>query len=206
MSWHSKTDRFPVQEFIVTPKSPNAIPVADRLGRDVVVQAALDPAITSIEYMHALRVGAGSYPFDGIVMVRDGARYAVELGCATPTVRSLDEEGLRLLAFDTLDAVPGIALRRDIAREPRCSNARLVWECAGHHVRLQRRLEILDLLDCRGAMHVGGFGGPREDVFALACDAVVDIDLDAADIATAEVRRSIGPTAPRPCSLGGIRA
>lgn len=59
------------------------------------------------------------------------------------------------------------------------------------------RLGILDALDCWGAMPLRTFEARREDIYALCCEAAVDVDLTAADLDGAVVRRSSRIVAPR---------
>lgn len=193
--------RVSTQDLIVTPKSSSAIPVSNTLRRDLVIQTALDPAVVGIEYIRTVPVGAANYLFDGIVVVRDGTRHAVEFQHAS-VVRTLDLEGLRLLAIEKIEATPFAWTPTEVLREPRCTNARLIWECSHHRVRLDRRLGILDSLDCWGAMPLRNFDAPRADVFALACEAAVDVDLEAKDLDSALIRRSSRMPIPRPRITG----
>jgi len=190
---------------VTTAKSSLSIPVETALDYDAVIQAALDPAVTELSYVRTVRLGGRLHPLGCVIVARDGALLALDIEDGS-SVRPLDAEGLRLLAFEALGASPWRLTRAEIEEEPRCSNARLVWENARHRVRMPARQSVLDALEVSGAIPLREFDVRREDVFALACENVVDIDLDAIDLDAAEVRRSTGPAAQRPRALGGIRA
>ncbi|QUS37832.1 hypothetical protein RPMA_02350 [Tardiphaga alba] len=190
-------NRAPGSHLVTTPKSTLSIPVTTALEYDAVIQAALDPAVAELSYIRTVHLGGRLHPLDCVLVSRDGALFALDIADGS-SVRPLDAEGLRLLAFDALGASPLRLTRNEIEEEPRCSNARLVWENARHRVRMPARQSVLDALDISGAIPLREFDVRREDVFALACENVIDIDLDANDIDAAEVRRSTVPAAPRP--------
>lgn len=190
--------------FVITPKAQTAIPVATYLEYDAVIQSALDSAVTELSYVGDIRLGGRLHALGCILIVRDGVPFALDL-VDPGGVRTLDEEGLRLLAFETLGASPLRLSRAEIEAGPRCENARTVWENSRHRVRISARHSILDALDCAGVLPLRSFDARREDVFALACETVVDIDLDAADIADADVRLSAGPIGPRSHLMRVIR-
>jgi hypothetical protein len=74
---------------------------------------------------------------------------------------------------------------------------RVVWECHRHPVRMDVRLGILAALDCWGAMSCATSRRRYEGIYALCCEAAVDVDLTAADLDGAVVRRSSRIVAPR---------
>lgn len=187
---------FHSQHLFLTAKSQAAIPVADPITHDALRQAALDPSVTAIEYVGNVFVGGANYFLDAIVVVRDGARYVLDIYDGKP-VRSMDEEGLRLLAIDKTGCVPLPLPRGRILREPQCSNARLIWEHHRHPVKMSVRARVLEALENGGAMSIRELGVRREDVFALACDAAIDIDLNGDPIDVAAVRRSNRSTSAR---------
>jgi hypothetical protein len=186
----------PGPHLVVTPKAAFAIPIATSLQFDAVIQAALNPAVTKLSYVRDIRLGGRLHTLGSILIVRDGVLFTLDLP-ESGAFRSLDEEGLRLLAFEALRASPLRLTRAEIECGPRCSNARLVWENHRHRVRMSARHSILDALDRSGVLPLRNFDVRREDVFALACENAVDIDLNAEDIDGADVRLSIGPIGPR---------
>jgi hypothetical protein len=173
----------------LTPKAPAAIPVSDDLSYDVLCQAALDPAVTAIEFVRYVAVAGLPRRVDAIVLMRDGARRVVDI--RDGGIRSLDDQGLRLLAIDKLGATPLPLTAAGILGEPRCSNARLVWEEHRRPVRMHFRTHVVETLEAGGATSIRRLGlRYREDVFALACETMVDIDLDTDPVEGGLVRLS----------------
>ncbi|MET1047114.1 MAG: hypothetical protein ABWX70_10515 [Hyphomicrobium sp.] len=178
---------FPPPSLFLTPKSSVAIPVRDELTHDALCQAALDPAVTSIEFTRSVTVGNQPHRLDGIVLVRDNSREMLDI--ERGDIRSLDAVGLRLLAAEKLGASPLTLNEGSILREPRCSNARTVWEHHRRPVSLESRIYIADLLDEEGAMSIRDIGIRfREDIFALACGTLLDIELHAGPLDAVLVR------------------
>jgi hypothetical protein len=187
----------------LTPKAATAIPVADALAHDALRQAALDPAVSRIEYVGAVAFGRQRYDLDGILIVRDGARLVLDFQ-DDRRLRTLDEEGLRLIAVETIGAATLLAAKEDVLAHPRCANARRVWAARDHCVTLGIRNKILAHLDEEGGLTIRALG-PRykDDVFALACEAVLDIDISADSIEQAAVRPSgHGPLVRRQAIFG----
>ena len=84
----------------------------------------------------------------------------------------------------------------DIRREPRFTNSRLVWEYRAHPVSLGLRLQILQVLGDDGPMplrrllpEIRTNADPAAAVMALACLALIDLDLLSAPIGPATVAR-----------------
>lgn len=186
----------PSHQLFLTPKSSHAIPIAGPLAYDALRQAALDPAVEAIEYVGKVPVGGRNYHLGGILVVRDGTRYVLDIYDGK-NLRSIDEEGLRLLAIDQIGATPFALPRSRILCEPRCSSARLIWEHRRRPVGMHARSRILEDLDRGGPSSLRTMRARREDVFALACEALVDIDLGEA-LDEAIVRRSTRAVPVRP--------
>ena len=166
----------------LTPKSPIAIPIRDALCHDALRQFALDPVVTDIDYVESVVVSGSPVALHAIVVARGRRRDLVEIVDADPYPRSIDDEGLRLLAAKKLCATPLRLTRRDIQREPVASNARMVWDEHVRPVGMDRRLAIADVLDRCGPVTIRELSrelgrSAKLDVFALACATTLRIDI-----------------------------
>lgn len=81
-------------------------------------------------------------------------------------------------------------------REPRCTNARTVFEYAGRPVEIGLRLQILGTLTDDGAMPLGDLlnrlrsnRDPATAVMALACADLVELDLVSAPLGPQTIAR-----------------
>lgn len=176
---------FPKAPFalFLTPKSPAAIPIRDGLHHDLLRQAALDATVKRIDYVGSVVVAGAPVDLDAIVITRGRDRYIVEAVGHDTAFRSLDDDGMYLLAARKLAATPLRLTSSEIRREPTASNARMVWDQHRRSVGLDRRLAIADALDRCGPMTIGEMAcemgrGARLDVFGLACEATLCLDID----------------------------
>lgn len=181
---HSRRQKAPSSHpLFLTPKSRAAIPVRSTLQQDMLRQSALDPAVATIDFVESVMVAGTSVRLDAVMLGRGGKRRIVEIDDgACCGFRSLDDEGFYLLALKQLNVTPFHLGVDRIRREPACGNARRVWAERSRSVDMDRRLAITDLLDGRGPTSLGDIdrkfgGGVVHDVFALACETTLDIDI-----------------------------
>ena len=163
----------------VSPKNATPVPIADELQHDALRQFALDPAVTTLEFVESVEVAGSVVRLDALV-VTGARRNLVEF--ETSVLRDLDDEGLFLLASRKLRAIPLLLSRSFITRQPVVANAREIWS---HHTRpvgRDRAIAICSALDLNGpmplALLVREFGRDAKwDVYGLACKAALTIDL-----------------------------
>jgi hypothetical protein len=170
-------------QLFVSAKSATAIPARHSLLRDALIQASLDPAVRSIEFIASARVSAETAALNAIVLVRDDGRYLLDVVPAR-AVRDVEAEGLALIALDELGLKPLTITAEEIGREPRCANARLVWSYNGISVPIGVRMRILQVLMDDGPMQLGRLlktvrseRDPAPALMALACADVLELDL-----------------------------
>jgi hypothetical protein len=165
-----------------------AIPVCHPLVRDALVQAALDPTIRLIEYLPTVQTAPTAMKVDAIVIERNDGRYYLDVVEARPrwsiaqrlmVAQALLDLGLRAL----------VRTESDIMREPRCTNARSVWECAGRPIEMGLRLQVLGALTDDGALPLADLlnriqsnRDPATAVMTLACADLIELDLVSAPL------------------------
>jgi hypothetical protein len=167
----------------VAAKATTAIPAADELVRHALIQAALDPAVRAIEFIPTVAVYGSVIALDVIVLRGDDGRRVLDI-VETRPVRSLDDEGLALLAVDQL-GLPALTLTAaDIRREPRAGNCRLVWNHRHYRVNAGDRVHVLQVLTEEGEMTLARAAAQCRFAFdavaavlALVCADLVEIDL-----------------------------
>jgi hypothetical protein len=167
----------------ISAKTIGAIPTRCALQFDALVQATLDAAVRSIEFVASVWVEGTQVELDAIVLGREDGRYLLDVVPARP-LRDFEREGLVLIALDRL-ALPSIVLNEaDIRREPYFANSRLVWSYRMHGVGIAMRLRILQALAEESPMPlaqllntVQGDRDPAPAVMALACADIVELDL-----------------------------
>ena len=172
-------------------KTSRAIPVRCALFEDALVQASLDPPVRAIELIS--RSSSSTWPREpAVVLVRDDGRFILRVKEAV--VRPEDAiipSGLRTDA----PQFPEIMLTKaDLRREPRCSNARLVWSYRRRRVSAGLRFQITQTLREDGPMTLAELvsvvrilGNSTAAVLALACADFVELDLSAAPLGPATV-------------------
>ena len=169
----------------LTAKSPTPIPVGDVVRLDLLIQLALDPAVTAIEHVASVTLCGVAYPLDLLLATRGNARLILDIG---PPIRDLDDEGTLLLAADDLRATIVPLSLDDVYSRPRSSNARLVWASRNRPVPVDGRERIFAAIEDGGDCTVASLGfGLRDWVFALACEGAVTIDIDRDPIVDARV-------------------
>ena len=174
----------------ISAKTSTAIPARNLLVRDALVQAALDPAVRSIDYIASARVAASQVRLDAVVIIRDDGRYVLDIVEIRP-LRDIDAEGLAQIALRDLGLTPLTISQADIKREPRFTNSKLVWNHRLYPVGISLRMQILGILGEEGPMALGHLllairteRDASAAVMALACSDLIELDL---------VSRPLGP-------------
>jgi hypothetical protein len=177
-SQHSKSP-----SVFVAAKAATAIPVRHELVRHALVQAALDPAVRTIEFIPTVAAYGSVIEIDAIVLRGDDGGQVLDV-VETRPVRSLDDEALALLAIDQLGLQTKTLSVVDIGREPRNANSRLVWACRHYRVSAGDRVRVLQVLAEEGDMTLARAAAQCRfavdavsAVLALACLDLVELDL-----------------------------
>jgi hypothetical protein len=164
-------------------KAPNAIPIAHELIRDALIQAALNPAIRAIEFIPTFTAFGKTIALDAIVFRGDESRQLLDIVETRPK-RSIDDEGLALLAIDQLGLSLLTLTGAEIRRGPRAANSSLVWNCRHYGVFAPDRVRILQILSDDGPMSLNRLSAearctrdPIATVLALACLDLIELDL-----------------------------
>jgi hypothetical protein len=184
-------------QLFISSKTLTAIPTRCALVRDALVQATLDPAVRTIEFIASARIHQAPVELNAIVLGRDDGRYLLDVVPARP-LRNLEREGLALLAFDQL-ALPSIVLTAaDIQREPRFASSRLVWSYRLHPVGISLRMRVLQVLIDDGPMTLGRLlssirsdRDPSPAIMAMACSNLLALDLVSQPLNPMTVVRSL---------------
>lgn len=170
----------PPRPLFLTPKSASAIPIADALHFDLLRQLALDPSVTRIGFVGRLAIDNATIRLHAFLVGRGDRRELTEIVESRAT-RTLDAEGLFLLACRELHAHPMRVTRSDIECEPVASNARTVWAQHDYDVSLRSRLRIADVIETFGPAPLrqlcATLGGDIAAIYALACQNELAIDL-----------------------------
>jgi hypothetical protein len=168
-----------------SPKCASAIPVRDVLVRDAVVQAALDPAVRTIEHVSLASITDPSLALNAVIVERDGQRLLLD-GRKTEDrkPRTIDDEGAFLIALEKLGLKLVELDPQEIRREPRFTNCREVWRYHHHSVPLGDRLQIMHVLAEEGPqsiMELASRVSTAVDVVAsvcsLACADILELEL-----------------------------
>jgi hypothetical protein len=184
-------------QLFISAKTRTAIPTRCSLVRDALIQATLDPAVRTIEFIASARVHQAQVELNAIVLGRDDGRYLLDVVPARP-LRDLEREGLALLALDHL-GLPSIVLTAaDIQREPRFANSRLVWSHRLAPVGLIMRMRVLQVLLDDGPMTLGRLlstirsdRDPSPAIMAMACSNLLELDLVSQPLGPLTIARSL---------------
>lgn len=169
----------------LTPKSERAILVLDPVLHDVLRQAALDQAVSRIEYVRSVTLENRPYAMNCVMLVRSGFSEIVDLG---PPMREPGEDALFVAAAKSMKARVARITKESVLREPRCSNSRLVWAERYRYVPVGVRGRILEQLRTHGPTTIERIGSELKNaVFALACEAALHIDIDCERIESAQI-------------------
>ncbi|MDB5555352.1 MAG: hypothetical protein JWL86_5336 [Rhizobium sp.] len=167
----------------VSAKTATAIPARSDQLREALVQASLDPQVRSIGYVASAVVAAQAVDLGAIVILRDDGRFHLDVVPCRRT-RSVEEEGLSLIAIEQLGLRALTVTAEDLRRQPRYANARAVWAYNDHRVPIGLRMRILQVLIDDGPMQLGRLlasvrsdRDPTASVMALACADLLELDL-----------------------------
>ncbi|MBX9926767.1 MAG: hypothetical protein K2Y05_10450 [Hyphomicrobiaceae bacterium] len=186
----SSSTKHRASDLFLTPKSIAAVPVPDEATREFLRQASLDPTVRHIDYVGDVAIGRVRYPLNSIIIVKDGERRVVDLIDRSP-LRTLDDEGMRLIALEKLGAQSMPLTDASIMSGHRCAHARRIWEDRRGRVSLITRDRLLEQIGSEGAVPLGMIGSKyAPDVFELACEAEIEIDISVSELADATVRVS----------------
>jgi hypothetical protein len=184
------------QNAVTTPKTRSAIPVTSPIHRDLLIQSTLDPTVRSIEFVNQVRHRGHAVATNTFVVHRDDGRFLMEVVGSRPQ-RDPDEDealylGLQAAGIQVLEVEPD-----EIRREPRYRNARLVWENREHQPSARDRERILDVLAENGPLSIGEIedltrttSDIETAVCSLACEDIVEVDLDGGPLGAATVVRA----------------
>jgi hypothetical protein len=171
-----------------TRKTPSAIPVGSPATRDIVFQSVLDPAVRRVEFLSRVVHEGSAVAVRSIVVTRDDKRFLVDLagphGFRGTREQETVDRGLEALGIERVE-VSAQAIRR----EPRFSNARLVWQHHGTRVPRRDRERVVAYLSQHGPTSIGGLEVEIDTVIdmttavcALVCDDLLEIDIGAAPL------------------------
>jgi hypothetical protein len=146
-------------DLFASAKTANAIPARHPALRDALIQASLDPQVRSIAYVASTSVASMQVELDAVVIQHDIRRFLLDVVPAR-SIRDVEENGHNQIALTELGLTQIILTTEAIRREPRCTNARLVWSCREISVPLGLRMRIQEtMMDrCRSR------NSPRESV------------------------------------------
>jgi hypothetical protein len=180
----------------ISAKTSTAIPSRNLLVRNALVEASLDPQVRSIDYVASARVAAASVKLDATVIVRDDGRYVLDV-IESRALRDIDAEGLVQIALRDLGLTPLSITRADIQREPRFTNAKLVWSYRLCPVGISLRMKVLGILGEDGPMSLARLlssirsdRDPSAAIMALACSDLLELDLVSRPLGPATIARS----------------
>jgi hypothetical protein len=180
----------------VSAKTSTAIPARCALVRDALVQASLDPAVRSIDFIASARVGAAPVDLNATIIHRDDGRFYLDVVAARP-LRDVEDEGLALIALQNLGLTAITLTAADIQREPRFANSRLVWSYREHPVGIGLRMRVLQILADDGPMALSRLlsavrsdRDPSPAVMAMACSDLIELDLVSQPLGPQTIARS----------------
>lgn len=166
----------------VSAKTTTAIPVRHPALRDALILVSLDSRVQSIDHVAAARVASAQVMIDAVIVQMEEGRYLLDVVPAR-AVRDIDDEGLVLIALGELELESLVVTAEEIRREPRRTNANLIWSHNDVTVPIDLRMRILQVLLDEGPMPLGrllkslaGESDPAAAVMALACANLVFLD------------------------------
>lgn len=180
----------------VSAKTSTAVPTRNLLVRHALIEASLDATVRSIDFVASAQVAAAPVKLNAIVIVRDDGRYFLDVVEARP-LRDIDTEGLIQIALRDLGLSALTVTRADIEREPRFTNARLVWSYALHPVGISMRMKVLNILHEDGPITLARLlssiqadRDPSPAILAMACSDLLELDLITRPLGPATIARS----------------
>jgi hypothetical protein len=191
-----QSHRIAKPESFISAKTRGPIPVTHPLIGEALLQASLDPATCTIEYVASAPLFGTTVDLAAIVVTRDDGRFVLDIVEARP-IRDIDAEGLALLALQDLGLTLSALTAADIRKEPRYSNCRFVWSYRDTRVGVGLRLRILQTLADEGPTALGRLltsirsdRDPGPAVLALACADLLALDLANEPLGPATIVRS----------------
>ena len=179
--------------FFKSAKTACPIPARSPLLRRALIQLTLDPDVSTLEFVGSVMVGDVEVRVDAVLVTRCDRKWRLDL-VEYVGAKDIDEAGMMLVAFDRL-SLPALTMTTtEIGREPRATNADMVWNCRNELVRAGDRSSILQTLTEHGqlplieaAAAARACADPVAAVLAMVCGGILEIDLDCG---------SIGPETP----------
>jgi len=155
-----------------------------------------DAQVRSIGYVASAVIASRPIELDAVVVTRDDGRFVLDV-VPCRRARNVEEERLTSIALAELGLAPIVLTEREIRREPRYANARLVWSYRHIPVSVGLRMCILQLLLDDGPMPLGEVlksvrsdRDPTPAVMALACADLLVLDLVSQPLGPATIARS----------------
>jgi hypothetical protein len=180
----------------ISAKTSTAIPARNLVVRDALIEASLDSAVRSIDYVESAWVASASVKLDAVIIVRDDGRYVLDVIESRP-LRDLDAEGLVQIALRDLGLTPLSITRAVIRREPRFTNSKLVWSYRLCPVGITLRMKVLGILGDDGPMSlvrllasIRSDRDPTAAIMALACSDLIELDLVTQPLGPQTIARS----------------
>jgi hypothetical protein len=182
-------------DLFVSAKTIAAVPIRHPARLDALIQASLDPQVRSIEYVASVTNASSRVWLDAIVVQRDDSCFLLDVVPAR-RVSDAKREGLIQIAVAALQVRRFVVTAEEILREPRYSNARLVWSYRDAPVSVELRMRILQALLDEGPLPLGellksirGDHDPVPAVMALACADLLSLDLLSQSLGPATIAR-----------------
>jgi hypothetical protein len=182
-------------DFFVSAKTAAPVPARHQALREALVRASLDPAVRSITHVQAAHVEAAPLDVDFVVVERPDGRFRLDVVPARRVHDGIEDSAFQI-AMIRLDLAPIVVTAEDLRAEPGRSNRDLVWSHRGRAVSVDQRLQILRLLADDGPMALDALlasvtgRDPAAAVMALACDDLLELDLESGPIGPSTVVRA----------------
>jgi hypothetical protein len=183
-------------DLFVSAKTATAIPTGHPALRDALIQASLDPQVRSITYIPTAHVASAQIDLDAIVVERDDDRFLLDVVPARK-IRDLHQQELTQIALAELGLEPVTLTTDELLREPRYTNAQLVWSYCGRSVPIGLHIRILQTLLDNGPTSLGELlksvrsdRDPASAVMAMACADLVVLDIGSEPLGPCTIARS----------------
>jgi hypothetical protein len=171
-------------------KTNGPVPVENDLVHQALIQATLEPGVDAIEYVAETRSAGRKVKLDAIVIVKQNGKFALDASPDLPL--AVSDEALKKIGLARL-----FLKGTEILRPPRASNALRIWSMHNFRVPVYARMQILAVLDESADASIAtvlralsnDFDG-QAALFSLLCSNVIVVDIEAADLSEARVRRT----------------
>lgn len=172
-----------LSDLFVSPKTTTGIPAPHPAIREALIQVSLNPEVRSIDYIASAVVASEQVDLGAIIVQRNNQRFFLDV-VPGRRIRTLEDEGLALLALAEFDIKPWVISAKELQREPHYSNALFVWLYNGIRVPREERKRILRALTDKEQIQLGQLErsvrsgrDPLPSVMALVCADLVELDL-----------------------------